>query len=55
MALVQEIQRKLEETTVRPGLVWRLDYFTAWPYVKNLVPHHSIYSWGRMQEVWLGK
>src|SRR5437588_477596 len=55
VALVQEIQRKLEETTVRPALVWRLDYFTAWPYVKNLVPHHSIYSWGRMQEVWLDK
>src|SRR5256712_704534 len=54
-ALVQEIQRKLEETTVRPVLVWRLDYFTAWPHVKNLVPHHSIYSWGRMQEVWLDK
>jgi ABC-type transport system substrate-binding protein len=55
VALVHEIQRKLEETTVRPVLVWRLDYFTAWPYVKNLVPHHSIYSWGRMQEVWLDK
>jgi peptide/nickel transport system substrate-binding protein len=55
MALVQEIQRKLEETTVRPVLLWRLDYFAAWPYVKNLVPHHSIYSWGRMQEVWLDK
>ena len=55
LALVQEIQRKLEETAVRPVLVWRLDYFTAWPYVKNLVPHHSIYSWGRMQEVWLDK
>jgi peptide/nickel transport system substrate-binding protein len=55
LALVQEIQRKLEETAVRPVLVWRLDYFTAWPHVKNLVPHHSIYSWGRMQEVWLDK
>lgn len=52
MALVQEIQRKLEEAAVRPVLLWRLDYFTVWPYVKNLVPHHSIYSWGRMQEVW---
>jgi peptide/nickel transport system substrate-binding protein len=55
LALVQEIQRKLEEAAVRPGLVWRLDYFTVWPHVKNLVPHHSIYSWGRMQEVWLDK
>jgi len=55
MALVQDIQRKLEEAAVRPVLLWRLDYFTVWPYVKNLVPHHSIYSWGRMQEVWRDK
>ena len=55
LALAQEIQRKLEETAVRPALVWRLDYFTVWPHVKNLVPHHSIYGWGRMQEVWLDK
>jgi hypothetical protein len=33
-------------------LGWRLDYFAVWPYVKNLVPQHSIYGWGRMQEVW---
>jgi len=49
------IQRKLEEAAVRPVLGWRLDYYTMWPYVKNLVPHQSIYSWGRMQEVWLDK
>jgi peptide/nickel transport system substrate-binding protein len=55
MALVQDIQRKLEESAVRPVLLWRLDYFTVWPHVKNLVPHHSIYSWGRMQEVWRDK
>jgi peptide/nickel transport system substrate-binding protein len=55
MALVQDIQRKLEESAVRPVLLWRLDYFTVWAHVKNLVPHHSIYSWGRMQEVWRDK
>ena len=55
LALVQVIQRKLEEAAVRPVLGWRLDYYTVWPYVKNLVPHQSIYSWGRMQEVWLDK
>ena len=27
----------------------------ARPYVKNLEPHHSLYSWGRMQDVWLAK
>ena len=31
----------------RPMLDWRLDYFTDWPHVKNLVPHHSIYNLGR--------
>ena len=55
LALVQLIQRKLEEAAVRPVLGWRLDYYTVWPYVKNLVPHQSIYSWGRIQEVWLDK
>src|SRR3984893_2810934 len=55
LALVREIQTKIEETAVRPVLAWRLDYFAAWPHVKNLVPHHSIYGWGRMQEVWLDK
>src|SRR3989442_6142010 len=30
---------------IRPVLDWRLDYFTVWPHVKNLVPHQSIYGW----------
>jgi len=53
--LVRDIQMKLEETAVRPELAWRLDYFAVWPHVKNLVPHHSIYGWGRMQDVWRDK
>src|SRR5437899_932323 len=55
LAMVNEIQLKLEQTAARPALVWRLDYFTVWPHVKNLVPHHSIYGWGRLQEVWREK
>jgi hypothetical protein len=31
------------------------DHFAHWPHVKNLVPHHSLYSFGRMQEVWLDR
>ena len=53
LALVQTIQRKLADAAVSPVLCWRLDYFTVWPHVKNLVPHHSIYGWGRLQDVWL--
>jgi peptide/nickel transport system substrate-binding protein len=53
LALVHTIQRKLAQAAVSPILCWRLDYFTAWPYVKDLVPHHSLYGWGRMQDVWL--
>ena len=52
LAQVQAIQKKLEDDAARPILGWRLDYFTIWPHVKNLVPHQSIYNFGRMQEVW---
>jgi hypothetical protein len=52
LALVQKIQKKLEEAAARPALAWRLDYFAVWPYVKKLIPHHSLYGWGRMQEDW---
>jgi peptide/nickel transport system substrate-binding protein len=55
MKLVWEIQRRLEADVARPMLGWRNEYFTQWPYVKNLVPHHSLYNYGRMQDVWLDK
>ncbi|HXH84877.1 MAG TPA: ABC transporter substrate-binding protein [Candidatus Tectomicrobia bacterium] len=52
LQLVWAIQKKLEEDAARPILNWRLDYFAHWPHVKNLIPHQSIYNFGRMQEVW---
>jgi peptide/nickel transport system substrate-binding protein len=55
LAQVQAIQKKLEEEAARPLLDWRLDYFTVWPHVKDLIPHQSIYNFGRMQEVWIDK
>jgi peptide/nickel transport system substrate-binding protein len=55
MAMVATIQKKLEQDAARPILAWRLDYFTHRPFVKNLVPHQSIYNYGRMQEVWRDK
>ena len=55
LALNYTIQRKLEADAARPILDWKLDYFTVWPHVKNLIPHQSIYNFGRMQEVWTDK
>jgi peptide/nickel transport system substrate-binding protein len=55
VALVNAIQRKLEEDAARPILNWRIDYFTHWPHVKGLVPQNSVYNYGRMQEVWRDK
>jgi peptide/nickel transport system substrate-binding protein len=55
LALVAQIQKKLEEDAARPMLDWTLDYFTVWPHVKGLVPHHNIYNYGRMQDVWSSK
>ena len=55
LAQVAAIQKQLEEDAARPTIDWRLDYYLQWEYVKNLIPHQSIYNWGRMQEVWLDK
>ncbi|HYE93424.1 MAG TPA: ABC transporter substrate-binding protein, partial [Terriglobales bacterium] len=55
LAMVAEIQKKLEEDGARPTVAWRLEYYLQWQHVKNLVPHQSIYNWGRMQEVWMDK
>ena len=55
LVLVQRIQKKLEDDAARPMLSWRYDDYAHWPYVKNLIPRHSIYSYGRMQEVWLDR
>jgi peptide/nickel transport system substrate-binding protein len=55
LQLVWDIQKKLEEEAARPIMGWRIDYFTHWPHVKNLVPHNSLYNYGRMQEVWLDR
>ncbi len=52
LAMIYAIQKKLEVDAARPILDWKIDYFTVWPHVKNLVPHQSIYNFGRMQEVW---
>jgi peptide/nickel transport system substrate-binding protein len=52
LALVHDIQKRLEAEAARPMLDWRLDYFVVWPHVKNLIPHQSLYNFGRMQEVW---
>ncbi len=53
--LVREIDRHLQLESARPMLMHRVDHFMHWPYVKNLLPHHNIYNYGRMQEVWLDK
>jgi peptide/nickel transport system substrate-binding protein len=55
LAMVWEIERKLEEEASRPTLIWRVDNFAHWPQVKNLIPHNNFYNYGRMQEVWLDR
>jgi peptide/nickel transport system substrate-binding protein len=55
LELVLALQKKIEEDAPRPILDWRLDYFTHWPYVHNMIPHNNIYNFGRMQDVWRDK
>ncbi len=53
--LVTEIEKRLEIDGARPILGWSLDYYAMWPYVRNLVPHQSVYNYARFQEVWLDR
>src|SRR2546426_646146 len=55
LEMVVAIQKRLEEDAARPILAQRLDYFAHWPHVKGLVPHHNIYNFPRMQDVWRDK
>lgn len=55
LALVLDVQRRLEEDVAKPMLGWRYAYFARWPYVKNLVPHAPVYNFARMQDVWLDR
>jgi peptide/nickel transport system substrate-binding protein len=55
LQLVNEIDKRLQLDGARLMLGWSKEYVVMWPFVKNLVPHQSIYNYGRMQEVWLDK
>ena len=55
LQLVHELDKRLQLDGARLMLGWSKEYVVMWPYVKNLVPHQSIYNYGRMQEVWLDK
>jgi hypothetical protein len=55
LLLVHDLDRKLQIDVARAMLGQALDYVMYAPYVKGYVPHNSIYSYGRMQNVWLDK
>jgi hypothetical protein len=55
MALVTQIQKKLEEDAARPTMGWRVDRFAHHGYVKNLIPHQVVYNCCRLVDVWLDK
>jgi peptide/nickel transport system substrate-binding protein len=55
MALVTQIQRKLEEDAARPTMGWRVDRFAHHAYVKNLIPHQVVYNCCRLQDVWVDR
>ena len=55
LQLVNAIDKRLQLDGARMMLGWSKEYVVMWPYVKNVIPHQSIYNYGRMQEVWLDK
>jgi peptide/nickel transport system substrate-binding protein len=55
LAIVAQIQKKLEIDAPRPIMGWRIDRFAMQPYVKNLVPHNVVYNCCRLTDVWLDR
>jgi peptide/nickel transport system substrate-binding protein len=56
VALVNEIDRKLQADGARPILGWGKQHWVHWPHVKGWVVHeNSIYNISRRQDVWLDK
>lgn len=55
LELVRQIDRRLQTDVARPILAHRLDIQFYAPYVKGIVPHYNLNSYGRMQEVWLDR
>ncbi|MBI4081863.1 MAG: ABC transporter substrate-binding protein [Candidatus Lambdaproteobacteria bacterium] len=52
-ALVRSIDIQLQHEVARPYLAYRKFYYPHYPYVKNWLPHTSIYNGWSLQEVWL--
>lgn len=53
--LVREVDRRLQIDVARAMLGQALDFVMYAPQVKGYVPHNSIYTYGRMQNVWLDR
>ena len=53
--LVRDLDRKLQIDVARALLGQALDFVMYAPYVKGYVPHNNIYTYGRMQNVWLDR
>jgi peptide/nickel transport system substrate-binding protein len=54
-AMIWDIERRVAMDAARPVLGHALDFQLNWPHVKGYVPHHSLYSYARFQDVWLDK
>jgi len=54
-AMVWDIERRVALDAARPVLGHALDFQMNWPHVKGFVPHNSLYSYARFQDVWLDK
>jgi peptide/nickel transport system substrate-binding protein len=55
LALVHQIDAKLQSDSARPILAQKIEFFATQPYVHNLIAHQSVYNYWRFQEVWLDK
>jgi peptide/nickel transport system substrate-binding protein len=56
LAIVNDIDRRLQADAARPILGWGKQHWAHWPHVKGWAVHeNSIYNVSRRQDVWLDK
>ncbi len=55
LQMVKELDRRVQTDVARSILGHALDFVMNAPEVRGFVPHHSIFNYGRMQNVWLDR
>ncbi|MBI4081768.1 MAG: ABC transporter substrate-binding protein [Candidatus Lambdaproteobacteria bacterium] len=55
LTMVRELDRRMVEDGAAIVMGFRVSFNAMYPWVKNYIPHQSLYTYHRMQDVWLDR